>query len=75
VMGRIISDSQTTFVKSRQILDNILIANEVVDEARKNKKELMLFKVEFKKAFDSVDWGYLDTVMKKWRFQFYGGNG
>jgi len=71
VMGRIISNSQTTFVKSRQILDDILIANEVVDETRKNKKELMLFKVDFGKAFDSVDWGYLDTVMKKWRFRFY----
>lgn len=67
VMGKIISDSQTAFVKNRQILDGILIANEVVDEARKNKKELM-FKVDFEKAFDSVDWGYLDSVMKKMAF-------
>ena len=49
--------------KNRQILDGILIANEVVDEARKSKKELMLFKVNFEKAYDSVDWGYLDSVM------------
>lgn len=55
MLGKIISDSQTTFVKNKQILDGILIANEVVDEARKNKKELMLFKVDFEKAFDSVD--------------------
>jgi len=55
-------------VKNRQILDGILIANEVVDEARKNKKELMLFKVDFEKPFDSVDWGYLDLVMKKMAF-------
>jgi hypothetical protein len=38
VIGCVISESQTTFVKDRQILDGILIANEVVDEARKSKK-------------------------------------
>ncbi|KAK2360432.1 hypothetical protein QL285_085698 [Trifolium repens] len=68
VVGSLISESQTAFVKDRQILDGILIANEVVDEARKSKKELMLFKVDFEKAYDSVDWGYLDAVMGKMAF-------
>jgi hypothetical protein len=68
VIGSVISESQTTFVKDRQILDGVLIANEVVDEARRSKKELMLFKVDFEKAYDSVDWGYLDDVMGKMAF-------
>jgi hypothetical protein len=54
-VGNVISETQTTFVKDRQILDGILIANEVVDEARKLNKELLLFKVDFEKAYDSVD--------------------
>jgi len=52
----------------RQILDGILIANEVVNKAQKLNKELMLFKVDFEKAYDSVDWEYLDTVMNKMVF-------
>jgi hypothetical protein len=40
----------------------------VVDEARKSKKELMLFKVNFEKAYDSVDWGYSNVVMGKMDF-------
>lgn len=40
----------------------------MVDETRKLKKELMLFKVDFEKAYDSVDWGYLNTVMKGMSF-------
>jgi len=40
----------------------------VVDEARKTNKELMLFKVDFEKAYDSVDMGYLDAVMRKMAF-------
>jgi hypothetical protein len=67
-MGSVISESHTSFVKDRQILDGILIANEVVDEARRSKKELMLFKVDFEKAYNSVDWGYLDDVMGRMGF-------
>ncbi|PNX84949.1 heat shock protein [Trifolium pratense] len=40
----VISESQTPFVKGLQILDGIVIANEVMDEARRSKKELFLFK-------------------------------
>jgi len=68
VIGSVISDSQSAFVKNKKILDGILIANEVVDEDRKCKKELMMFKVDFEKAYDSVDWGYLDAVMGKMDF-------
>ena len=68
VISSVVSETQSAFVQNRQILDGILIANEVVDEARKLRKELMLFKVDFEKAYDSVDWGYLDSVMKGMSF-------
>ncbi|MCI29881.1 cysteine-rich receptor-like protein kinase, partial [Trifolium medium] len=44
VVDSVISEAQSAFVKDRQILDGILLANEVVDEAKKHKKELLLFK-------------------------------
>lgn len=65
VIGGVISYTQSAFVKNIQILNGILIANEVVDEARKLKKELLMFKVGFEKSYDSVDWGYLDYAMRK----------
>ena len=71
IIGRVASETQTTFEKDRQILDGILIANEVVDEAQKSKKELMLFKVDFAKAYDLVDWEYLDAIMHKMAFQVF----
>jgi len=49
-------------------LDGILIANEAVDEARRLNKELLLFKVDFEKAYDSVDLKYLDSVMANMNF-------
>jgi len=50
VIGSVVSEAQFAFLKNKQILDGILIANEVVDEARKSKKDLLLSKVDFKKG-------------------------
>jgi len=49
-------------------LDGVLIANEVVDEARRLNEEIILFKVDFKKPYDSVDLHYLDAIMSKMNF-------
>lgn len=68
VMGSVVSESQSAFIKGKQILDGILIANEVVDEAKRSNKELLLFKVDFEKAYDSVDLRYLDSVMASMNF-------
>jgi hypothetical protein len=50
------------------MLDGILIANEAVDEARRLNKELLMFKLNFEKAYDSVDLKYLDSVMTNMNF-------
>jgi len=70
VVGKVVSESQSTFVQGRQILDGILIANELVDDAHMLKRELLMFKEDFEKAYDSVDWRYLAEVMGKMNFSF-----
>jgi hypothetical protein len=55
VIGQVISQSQSAFVQGRHILDGILIANELVDDAKQKKKEMIIFKVDFEKVYDSVD--------------------
>jgi len=50
-------------------MDDILIANELVGDARNVKKKLLLFKVNFEKVYNSVDWKYLDDVMIKMNLQ------
>lgn len=81
VVGSVVSESQSAFVKGKQILYGILIANEIVDEASYMHKEMILFKVDFEKAYDSVDLRYLDSVMvnmniptlwRKWIFECVG---
>ena len=68
VIGRVVSDSQSAFVKRKQILDGILVANEAVDKARRLKKDMLLFNVDFEKAYNSVDLSYLDMVIQRMNF-------
>ena len=73
VIHEMISSSQGAFVEGRQILDAFLIANEVVDEKRRSGEEGIVFKIDFEKAYDHVDWGFLEQVLErkgfspKWR--------
>lgn len=64
VLGEVISWNQSAFLASRNILDGIVVANEVVDEARKKKKKMFMFKIDFAKAYDSVSWYFLLDMLK-----------
>lgn len=64
----VVTDAQSAFPKGRRILNEIFLANEVVDETRKLKNGLLLFRVDFEKVYDSVDWVYLDDVIGKMMF-------
>ncbi|GJU36754.1 retrovirus-related pol polyprotein from transposon TNT 1-94 [Tanacetum coccineum] len=63
VIHKLISPNQTTFFKGRQSLDESLVANEFVNFAKKEGIDLLILKVDFEKAFDSVNWNFLmDTI-------------
>jgi len=54
----IIRYSQATFIKRRGLLDSFLVANEVVEEIRGKKREVIV-KVDFEKAYDSISCEFL----------------
>lgn len=55
VMNSIISPKQSAFLPGRNILDGAAIINEVVDFAKKSKRDCVILKVDFEKAYDSVN--------------------
>ena len=67
VLKDTIVETQGAFVAGRQILDVVLVANEVVEEYRKHGKTGLVFKIDFEKAYDYVEWGFLDYTVEKKR--------
>ncbi|XP_071738622.1 secreted RxLR effector protein 78-like [Rutidosis leptorrhynchoides] len=45
-------------------MDSILSANEIIDDLKARKCKSLIFKADFVKAFDSINWNYLSTVLK-----------
>ena len=68
VVGKVVGDVQNAFIKDRFILDGILIANETVDYLKKRKEKGLIFKVDFEKAYDSINWRFVIDIMKRMGF-------
>ncbi|GKV09210.1 hypothetical protein SLEP1_g20749 [Rubroshorea leprosula] len=63
VLDKIIGEQQMAFIKGRQLLDGVIIANEVIEEAKRKKKNSFLLKVDFEKAYDNVCWDFIDYML------------
>ncbi|XP_039134138.1 uncharacterized protein LOC120271516 [Dioscorea cayenensis subsp. rotundata] len=68
VIESLIDKSQTTFIKGRCFLDNILAAKELIFSLQKRKILGHIVKVDFAKAFHMVDWYFLDELLHAYGF-------
>ncbi|GJV16573.1 RNA-directed DNA polymerase, eukaryota, reverse transcriptase zinc-binding domain protein [Tanacetum coccineum] len=68
VIGSIVHEVQSAFVVERQIMDGSFILNEIIQWSSRKKKQAIIFKVDFEKAYDSVRWDFLDDVLNKFGF-------
>lgn len=53
----------------RRILDGVVEANEIIDLTRSSKKDYLMFKVDFKKSYDNVNWNFLFYFIRKMEFR------
>jgi Reverse transcriptase (RNA-dependent DNA polymerase) len=70
ILPRLISSTQTTFLKGRSIQENVLLMNEVVHSFRRTelKDKAFALKADLFKAFDTLDWRHLGAVLRKFGF-------
>ncbi|XP_019255184.1 PREDICTED: uncharacterized protein LOC109233777 [Nicotiana attenuata] len=67
-MGKLVDTQQMSFIKGRQIMDAILIANECVDARMKSKDPGIMCKLDIEKAYDHLNWEFLPGVLLKMGF-------
>lgn len=54
---------QSGFIKGRSISENFVYAADIIQSCHKRKAPAIVLKLDFRKAFDTVNWGALDAVL------------
>ncbi|CAN0914973.1 Transposon TX1 uncharacterized 149 kDa protein [Linum grandiflorum] len=68
IMPNLVAEEQSAFVTGRSIVDNILIAFETLHGMklrRRAKHGEVAIKIDISKAYDRVDWRYLEEILKQ----------
>ena len=69
ILPKIISLNQSGFIKGRMITDNILLAQEMVEQIKtKRRGGNTILKLDMTKAYDRISWVFLISVMRKFGF-------
>ena len=64
----LVSPNQVAYIKGRFIGTNIRLVKDIFDLYNKHNYSGLLLFADFKKAFDSVEWDFLFSVLQKFNF-------
>jgi hypothetical protein len=59
-----IGPTQTSFMSGRHILEVVVVLHETIHELHRNKIDDVLFKIYFEKAYDKVNWHFLQQTLR-----------
>jgi hypothetical protein len=68
VISKVISQDQTGYIKNRSISSNIRKLLDINDYLKSTNKKGILLLLDFEKAFDSVEWPFLHSVLNAFNF-------
>jgi hypothetical protein len=68
VLEKLIDLDQTVFISGRYIGDNIRLIYDMLQFTEENDIPGLLLLIDFEKAFDSISWNFLLSVLKFFNF-------
>ncbi|XP_062085745.1 uncharacterized protein LOC133791852 [Humulus lupulus] len=69
VLPSLVNQNQGAFVKNRLLAHNILILQDIIKGyKRKNISPRCVFKIDLSKAYDMLDWNFLEDILIEFRF-------
>ena len=64
VAQKVISPMQTAFLPGRNIMERIVVLHETIHELHRKKKNGVIFKFDFEKAYDKFKWSFIQQTLK-----------
>ena len=61
---KLISPNQIAFIKGRFILESVVSAHEIIHEVHHSGQAGFIFKLDYEKAYDRVDRGFLFKMLE-----------
>lgn len=68
VLSDIVNSDQSGFMKNRFIGENINTIFEIIEKTEEEDIPGMIFSIDFEKAFDKIDWDFMEEVLQKFNF-------
>lgn len=65
ILERVISKSQMAFLKRRNIMDGIMCLREILHDTKNRKRDGVILKLDFEKAYDKISWKFLEDCLKQ----------
>ena len=66
VLPKIISMEQKGFLENRYIGENIRTLYDIMQYLNEKQKLGMLLQIDFEKAFDSIEWKYINVILERY---------
>lgn len=64
VAQKVVRPSQSAFLPGRNIMEGIVILHETLHEMHRKRMSGAVLKLDFKKAYDKVDWKFLQQALR-----------
>ena len=62
-MKKLISNTQSGFLKGRNISECTRLINDLIESTEEQEVPGLMIMLDFEKAFDSVEWGFIDRTL------------
>ena len=68
VLPKVIGETQKGFLKDRYIGENIRLVYDIMSDLEVHNKKGLIILLDFEKAFDSLEWKYINKVLQSYSF-------
>ena len=68
IIPKLVNTDQSAYIKGRYMGTNIRLVCDIIQNYSLNQKKGMLFMLDFKKAFDSIEWSFLYKTLTYFNF-------